>query len=262
MRSPSTVGVPRGPGPRSLSPARPIGFTQTSLPSARLSADTTLCELRIPWTKMRSRLTAIDPKPAPRFDALQVRGGPAAGQDLSSPVSGEMAERDGPRHCGQSVPVWLPAWPCGAAAQASSRTHATTRRVAISGLASSSGDGPSFGRGLGVVLALLEQIGLRTDLADREQRAAALDGLAAVALEDDLLAGHQISRPPSLSPDPVRAGELQVPVHDLAVRPCHVDVDAHVRVGPRDLRDDPFQLDLLFRVVLGIEPVVRDDGSG
>src|SRR5918993_2487864 len=109
MRSPSTVGVPRGPGPRSLSAARPIGLTQTRLPSARLSAETTLWELRIPWTKMRSRLTAIDPKPAPRFETLHARGGPAAGHARRSPVSEETADRDGPRHCGQSVAFWVAA---------------------------------------------------------------------------------------------------------------------------------------------------------
>src|SRR5687767_2456796 len=158
---------------------------------------------------MRSRLTAIDPKPAPRFDAPHARGGPAAGHERSRPVSGETADRDGPRHCGQSVPAWLPAWPCGAAAPTStSRTHAMTRRTAISRSASPSRVGPSFGRDLGVLLALLEQVGLRADLADREQRAAALDDLAAVPFEDDLFAGHQVTRPPSLPADAVRAGEL------------------------------------------------------
>src|SRR5688500_5674317 len=130
---------------------------------------------------MRSPLTAIEPKPAPRFDTLHARGGPAAGHARSRPVSGETADRHGPRHGGQSVPAWPAAWPCGAAAPASSRTHATTRRAAISGLVSSSQDGPSFGGGLGVLLALFEQVGLRAGLADREQRAAALDDLAAVA---------------------------------------------------------------------------------
>ena len=53
--------------------------THSSLPSARLSADTTLCEFRMPWTKTRSPRTATDPNPAPRFSMDHTRGGPDAG---------------------------------------------------------------------------------------------------------------------------------------------------------------------------------------
>src|SRR5688572_14794249 len=177
MRSPSTVGVPRGPGPRSLSPARPIGFTQTSLPSARLSADTTLCELRIPWTKMRSRLTAIDPKPAPRFDVLHARGGPAAGQDRSSPVSGEMADREGPRHWGQSAAaVGAAVCPRGPATHAIKTPHMTRNWRAIIVRDSATRYRASLRRGrFGVLLAFLEQVGFGANLADRQQRAATFD---------------------------------------------------------------------------------------
>src|ERR671918_655282 len=99
--------APRPPGDTMTLVPSTSGDSLISQPSARLSADTTLWEFRIPWTKMRSRLTAIDPKPAPRLDVLHARGGPAAGHDRNKPVSGETADRDGPRHCGQSVPPGL-----------------------------------------------------------------------------------------------------------------------------------------------------------
>src|SRR5689334_17774063 len=44
-------------------------------------------------------------KPSPSPWTCQTFGGPAAGQDFSSPVSGEMPSRCGPRHCGQSPAI-------------------------------------------------------------------------------------------------------------------------------------------------------------
>src|SRR5262245_11418747 len=96
------VGVLRGPGPRSLSPAGPRMRTQTTLPSARLSVETTLCRLRIPCTYTRSPCTAIEPYPAPSIAADHATGGPDRGHCESKPVSFEIPLRSGPRHCGQS----------------------------------------------------------------------------------------------------------------------------------------------------------------
>src|SRR5215470_2299967 len=52
---------------------------------------------------MRSSLTAIEPKPSPRFDIDQLCRGPDGGHCLSSPVSFDRPLRSGPRHCGQSA---------------------------------------------------------------------------------------------------------------------------------------------------------------
>ncbi len=60
-RSPSTVGVPLGPGPRSSFAVGPRIFDQTGLPSGRFRLDTVLSLPFRPWTKMRSLLTAIEP---------------------------------------------------------------------------------------------------------------------------------------------------------------------------------------------------------
>src|SRR5262245_4380961 len=104
-RSPSTVGVLRGPEPRSFSPAGPMIVTHATLPSARLRLVTTLCRLRIPCTQMRSPFTATDPYPAPSIEADHASVGPDRGHCLSSPVSFDTPLRSGPRHCGQSNDV-------------------------------------------------------------------------------------------------------------------------------------------------------------
>src|SRR5207342_588325 len=96
------VGVPRGPLPRSLTPAGPIITIHAPLPSARLSAVTALWRPFEPCTKMRSPVTAREPYPAPRFATDHTIGGPAAGHAFISPVSRDRPERSGPRHCGQS----------------------------------------------------------------------------------------------------------------------------------------------------------------
>src|SRR4029079_7687195 len=97
------VGVLRGPGPRSLSPAGPRMRTQTCLPSARFSVETTLSRLRIPCTYTRSAFTEIEPYPAPSIAADHATGGPDRGHWESNPVSFEIPLRSGPRHCGQST---------------------------------------------------------------------------------------------------------------------------------------------------------------
>ena len=80
-------------------------FDQTGLPSARLSADTMLVRLFMPWTKIRSPLIATsrsrcrDPSPTRRS------GGPDEGHSRSRPVSFDRPVRSGPCHCGQSPAV-------------------------------------------------------------------------------------------------------------------------------------------------------------
>src|SRR5947207_7639293 len=96
-------------------------------------------------------------------------------------------------------------------------------------------------------------------LHDRLQRSAALDHLAREALEDHHVAGPEVVGTPALAANRVRTRQLHVPVGDLAVLVLHVDVDAHVRVGPGHLRDGPFELHLLLGVVLGVEAVVREN---
>ncbi len=104
-RSPSTVGVPRGPAPRAVRIRVSIGpsvFDHTSLPSARLSAMTTLVE----------PLRALDEDAVTGHGHRSIAGpesvrGPneawaSGGPSLRSPVSFDMRVRSGPCHCGQS----------------------------------------------------------------------------------------------------------------------------------------------------------------
>src|SRR5688572_2823765 len=109
---------------------------------------------------------------------------------------------------------------------------------------------------LGVRPAFLEERLVLTYLGDRQKGSPALDDLAPVAFEDDLLTRQKVVWTPTLPADPVGARELQVPVDHLAIRAGDVDVDAHVRIGPGNLGDDARQLDLLFGVVLRVESVV------
>src|SRR5690349_14611598 len=50
---------------------------------------------------MRPPVTATLEKPAPRPVAVKIFGGPPAGHDARSPVSGDTPSRRGPRPCGQ-----------------------------------------------------------------------------------------------------------------------------------------------------------------
>src|SRR5260370_32732131 len=53
--------------------------------------------------KRRAPEIAEEANPSPRACIFQTRRGPPLGQESSSPVSGEIPSRLGPRHCGQSA---------------------------------------------------------------------------------------------------------------------------------------------------------------
>src|SRR5437660_1704896 len=55
--------------------------------------------------KRRAPEIADEAKPSPRTCVFQTRRGRPLGQESSSPVSGEIPSRLGPRHCGQSAAV-------------------------------------------------------------------------------------------------------------------------------------------------------------
>src|SRR4026209_557907 len=99
-------------------------------------------------------------------------------------------------------------------------------------------------------------------LHDGLQRATAFHHFSCEPFEDDGVAGLQVVRPPALAANGVRARELHVPVRHLAVFVLHVDVDAHMRIGPRDHRHHAFELHVLVGVVLRVEPVMREHRGG
>src|SRR5262249_41897154 len=106
-RSPSTVGVARGPSPQRLSSKVKIGpslVCQTSLPELTSRAMTYSTSLHAPIVYSRSATTAGPEKPMPALVKFHSSGGPPLGQALSRPVSLETSVRSGPRHCGQSAP--------------------------------------------------------------------------------------------------------------------------------------------------------------
>src|SRR6266571_2788087 len=96
-------------------------------------------------------------------------------------------------------------------------------------------------------------------LGDSRQRAPRLHGLASVSFKDHFLAGQEILRSPTLSTHGVRAGQLQVPIGHVTVGTCHIDVHAHMRIHPFNLRHHAGQFDLLVGVILRIESVVGND---
>src|SRR6266571_4045949 len=96
-------------------------------------------------------------------------------------------------------------------------------------------------------------------LGDSRQRAPRLHGLASVSFKDHFLAGQEILRSPTLSTHGVRAGQLQVPIGHVTVGICHIDVHAHMRIHPFNLRHHAGQFDLLVGVILRIESVVGND---
>src|SRR6266446_3452139 len=96
-------------------------------------------------------------------------------------------------------------------------------------------------------------------LGDSRQRAPRLHDLAGVTFKDHFLAREEILRSPTLSADRVRAGQLQVPIGHVTLGIGDIDVHAHMRIQPFDLRHYAGQLDLLVRVIFGIESMVGDD---
>src|SRR5262252_752424 len=138
MRSPSTVGVPRGPDPRSLVPDGPRAVDQISFPFDRLSARIVLRLSFIPCTNTRSPMTAIEPYPPPTFVADQTIGGPEGGHECSSPVSFDTPLRSGPCHCGQS-PSDGCGWAIGEAATPRASTSVKTDRGVMEALLEEAG---------------------------------------------------------------------------------------------------------------------------
>ena len=100
-RSPSTVGVPRGPG-YSSSCAGPSFVRHSSLPPSALNAMTNWSPLRSPIVNTRPLTTETLENPAPSPFARHFSLGPPSGHCCSSPVSGERFSRLGPRNCGHS----------------------------------------------------------------------------------------------------------------------------------------------------------------
>jgi hypothetical protein len=99
-RSPSTVGVPRGP-PYWSTQGAPTFADQSFLPSVAESAMTCWAPSTSPIVKTRPFETDTLEKPVPRPDAFQASAGPVAGHARSRPVSLETPSRLGPRHPGQ-----------------------------------------------------------------------------------------------------------------------------------------------------------------
>src|SRR5687768_6879584 len=95
---PSTIGVPRGPPPRSLSKRAPFCVSQTFLPVFASNAITYSLPSLAPRVYSRPCAAAKDEYPSPAPPARQARGGPPCGQVFIRPVSVEIPSRFLPRH--------------------------------------------------------------------------------------------------------------------------------------------------------------------
>src|SRR5579864_5923099 len=101
-KSPSTVGVLRGPSVPPPPLQAEILVAHSSLPLASSSAQTNSSLPRSLMPKMRPPATEGVLYPPPRLLISQASGGPPLGQSFRRPVSLLISSRCGPRHCGQS----------------------------------------------------------------------------------------------------------------------------------------------------------------